>query len=67
MRIGIDIMGGDFAPEATVLGAILAVAILRLIIQTLYGIWTNLIGVIGVVNLYFANNKKPLIKPKKYL
>jgi glycerol-3-phosphate acyltransferase PlsX len=24
MRIGIDIMGGDFAPEATVLGAILA-------------------------------------------
>ena len=24
MRIGIDIMGGDFAPEAAVLGAILA-------------------------------------------
>jgi fatty acid/phospholipid biosynthesis enzyme len=24
MRIGIDIMGGDFAPEATTLGAILA-------------------------------------------
>jgi len=24
MNIGIDIMGGDFAPEATVLGAILA-------------------------------------------
>ncbi|GAI20504.1 unnamed protein product, partial [marine sediment metagenome] len=24
MRIGIDVMGGDYAPEATVLGAILA-------------------------------------------
>ncbi len=25
MKIGIDILGGDFAPEATVLGSILAV------------------------------------------
>ena len=24
MRIGVDIMGGDFAPEATLLGAVLA-------------------------------------------
>ena len=24
MRIGVDIMGGDFAPEATVMGTILA-------------------------------------------